>query len=141
MDNQEIEKKLKELNSSENIAEIESDFKNIIKEIKDKFKADELYLGISEEDFNKGKKESKDDDEEEFNFDVDETDDGNGESKNNNGISSFNACDIIKILYIYQKEKKFIPPLSEETNNLLNYFREKKVRKKIYINTKNELMS
>ena len=141
MDNQEIEKKLKELNSSENIAEIESDFKNIIKEIKDKFKADELYLGISEEDFNKGKKESKDDDEEEFNFDVDETDDGNGESKNNNGISSFNACDIIKILYIFQKENKLIPQISEEAEKILNYFKEKKVIPKKEPIIKNEVMS
>ena len=142
MDNQEIEKKLKELNSSENISEIEKDFKNIIKEIKDKFKADELYLGISEEDFDKGKKENKNDDEEEFNFDIDETDDGNGETKkNNNDISSFNACDIIKILYIFQKEGKLIPPISEEAEKILNYFKVKNVIQKKEPVIKNEVMS
>ena len=33
---------------------------------------------------------------------------------------------IIKFFYSYHKQKKFIPFLSEETNNLLNYFRNKK---------------
>ena len=142
MDNQDIEKKLNELNSSENISEIESDFKNIIKEIKDNFKADELYLGITEEDFNKGKKETKGDDDEEFNFDVEETDDGNGKTKkDNNDISSFNACDIIKILYIFQKENKLIPPISEEAESILNYFKVKKAIPKKEPIIKKEVMS
>jgi len=142
MNNQDIEQKLKELNSSENISEIESDFKNIIKEIKDKFKADELYLGITEEDFNKGKKETKGDDDEEFNFDVDETDDGNGKTKkDNNDISSFNACDIIKILYIFHKENKLIPPISEEAESILNYFKVKKAIPKKEPIIKKEVMS
>jgi len=138
MDNKEIEEKLKELNNSENISKIESDFKDIIKEIEEKYIDEELNLGITENDFNKRK---KDDDDEDFDFDVNE-DDGNEKSgNNNNDIDAFNACDIIKIIYIYQKEKKFIPPLSEETNNLLNYFKEKKVQKKKYIENKNELLS
>ena len=136
MEKQEIEEKLKELRNSENISEIESNFKSIIKEIKEKFISEELNLGISEDDFNKDKK----DDDEDFDFNIEDENEKKG-NNNDNDFNTFNACDIIKILYIYQKEKKFIPPLSEETNNLLNYFREKKVRKKIYINTKNELMS
>jgi len=137
MEKQEIEEKLKELNNLDNISEIESNFKSIIKEIKEQFIAEELNLGISEDDFNKDKNNDNDED---FDFNV-EDEKEKKDNNNNNDINTFNACDIIKIIYIYQKEKKFIPPLSKETNDLLNYFREKKVRKKKYINTKNELMS
>ena len=115
MNSQEIEDKLNQLNNQESISKIESDFKNIIKEISEISIYEELYLGVSENDFNKS------DDEEEFNSDVDE------ENENKNyDISSFRASDIIKILYIFHKENKLIPPISEETENLLKYFKEKK---------------
>jgi hypothetical protein len=100
MEKQEIEEKLKELKNSENISEIESNFKSIIKEIKEKFISEELNLGISEDDFNKNKK----DDDEDFDFNIEDENEKKG-NNNDNDINTFNACDIIKILYIYQKEK------------------------------------
>ena len=136
----EIKEKLDKLNSSENISEIESNFKSIIKEIKEKFRGEEIYLGISGEDFINVKKDKKDDDDNIFNVDEDETDDGIGE-KNYNDISSFNACDIIKILYIFQKENKLIPQISEEAKNILNYFNQNKFIYKKEPIIKNEVMS
>ena len=104
MKKQEIEKKLKDLNNLENISEIESDFINIIKEIKDNFCTEQLNFGISEEDFKIENKNDEDDDDI-FNTDGDEE----KEQKNDNDFSSFNACDIIKIMYIFHKEKMLIP--------------------------------
>ena len=121
MKKQEIEKKLKDLNNLENISEIESDFINIIKEIKDNFCTEQLNFGISEEDFKIENKNDEDDDDI-FNTDGDEE----KEQKNDNDFSSFNACDIIKIMYIFHKEKMLIPSISKEANDLLNYFKEKK---------------
>ena len=122
MKKQEIENKLKDLNNSENISEIESDFINIIKEIKDNFCTEQLNFGISEEDFKIEKKDDQDDDDDIFNTDGDE---GN-EQKDDNDFNSFNPCDIFKIMYIFHKEKMLIPPISKEANDLLNYFKEKK---------------
>ena len=121
MKKQEIEKKLKDLNNLENISEIESDFINIIKEIKDNFCTEHLNFGISEEDFKIENKNDEDDDDI-FNTDGDEE---KGQ-KNDYDFSSFNACDIIKIMYIFHKEKMLIPSISKEANDLLNYFKEKK---------------
>ena len=133
IDKKEIKEKIKELNNYEDINRLKYDFENIIKEIKGEFIGEELNLGISENDFNKDKK----DDNEEFNIDATEED----ENENcNNNINAFNACDIIKIIYIFQKEKKFIPQPSEETNNLLKYFKQKEVVKKKYIYNTNDLM-
>ena len=83
MKNKEIEDKLKELNSSENISEIKSKFKNIINDIKDNFFTENLNFGISEED-----------------FDEDDDIDNENEKEDNYDFSSFKACDIIKIMYI-----------------------------------------
>ena len=63
-----------------------------------------------------------------------QTDDGNNnEGKNNKEIS---PADIIKILYIYHKEKQLIPTFSKETNKLLDYFTIKKNEEKKEITIK-----
>ena len=93
-------------------------------------------MGITEENFNDTEEEGNlldnedvDDDQEEV-----QTDDGNNNGDNNN--KEINPADIIKILYIYHKEKKLIPTFSEETNILLDYFTIKKIEKKEEIITK-----
>ena len=108
-----IEEKVDELNKKENISEINEQIKTIIKDIKNKFKADEITLGITEEDV-----DGKDDD-------FLEGLDSKITVKDDN-IKSLEPTYIIKMIYILQKENKLIPPLSEETYKLLNYFKIKK---------------
>ena len=113
MTRKEIEEKVNELDKKENIAEINEQIKEIIKDIQNKFKADEINLGITEKDV-----DGNDDDFlEDLNTKISVKDDN---------IKSLEPIYIIKMIYILQKEKKLIPPLSEETNKLLNYFKVKK---------------
>ena len=113
MTRKEIEEKVNELNKKENILEINEQIKEIIKDIQNKFKADEINLGITEKDV-----DGNDDDFlEDLNTKISVKDDN---------IKSLEPIYIIKMIYILQKEKKLIPPLSEETNKLLNYFKVKK---------------
>ncbi len=108
-----IEEKVNELNSKENIGEINELIKRIIQDIKHKFKADDINLGITEKDL-----EPKDDD---FLEELDQK-----ITVKDDNIKSLEPSFIMKIIYILQKEKKLIPPKSEETNKLLNYFKVQK---------------
>ena len=71
---------------------------NIIRELKDEFKGEDIIFGIEEKDFREDYNEDEDDDDE------------------------INPSYIIKLLYVYQKENKLIPPLSKEIQSLLDYF-------------------
>jgi hypothetical protein len=83
----------------------------IINEIKDKFKGEEIKYGISEHDF---KKEL---------FDDDDDDDDDDNVNRFDFIEKMNASYIVKLIYIYQKENKLIPDLSETSKELFNYFK------------------
>ena len=80
----------------------------IINDIENEFKGEEIIFGIDEGDF-----------EEVFDDDEDEDD-------NNDNISDvidrINPSYIVKLIYIFHKENKLIPPLSKESQALLNYF-------------------
>ena len=109
-----IESNVKELNNSNNTAEINNEIKSIINFLVDKFKGKGINFGISEKDINDDDEDENDDDEEE-----------ELQSGNNNKIENLEPSYIIKLFYIYHKEKKMIPALSEETNDLLNFFKNK----------------
>ena len=85
---------------------------NIINDIKNNFAGDDLKFGIDEGDF---------DDDDDYDDD---------EICNNENISHFidkiNPSYIVKLVYIFHKEKKLIPPLSKESQALLNYFNQTK---------------
>ena len=85
---------------------------NIINDIKNNFAGDDLKFGIDEGDF---------DDDDDYDDD---------EICNNENISHFidkiNPSYIVKLIYIFHKEKKLIPPLSKESQALLNYFNQTK---------------
>ena len=125
---EEIESKVEELNERENINIINQEIIEIINEIKNNFSANEINLGISEQDF------------------IDSNDDElpdpeNMEDTNNDDIYDINPTYIIKFFYICfenKKEKLLMPSLSTETINLLNYFTNKKVELKLENNSKNE---
>ena len=106
-----IESKVKELDNSNNISEINNEIKLIINFLEEKCKGKGINLGISEKDIS-------DNDENDFEKEL--------KKKKSNKIESLNPSYIIKLFYIYYKEKKLIPELSEETNNLLNYFKNEK---------------
>ena len=116
----EIISKIKTLNDSE----INNEIKSIIKNIKDEFKGKDIKFGISENDIN----ESDDEDEEDL-------------EKNSNSLDDLNPSYIIKILYLLHKEKKLIPSLSEETTNLLQYFKKNKFYQKTNTNIKNQYLN
>ena len=133
--NKEIETRVKLLNKSKNIEKINDEFKLILNNLKQFFPSYEINMGITEEDFNDTEDEGNllDDDDDGNEQEEDQTDPGNNDGDSNKEIT---PSDIIKILYIYHKEKKLIPTFSNETNRLLDYFKIKKKEKKEEIITK-----
>ena len=109
-----IEKKVEEINKLSNIDEINNEIISIINELKEESKGNlDIKLGITAEDF-------KDKDEEEdFDFEMNDSNDNN---KNDN-INEMNPADIIKLFYSFHKNNIFMPIFSEETTNLLDYFK------------------
>ena len=110
----EIEKRV---GNSNNIIN-EKEIIEIIKELKDFSEKNKIILGINEDDFKKVKKKTN-----LLNFDFGKM---NSKENSNDNIEDINPSYIIKLLYIYQKENKLLPQLSEETIDLLNYFKIKK---------------
>ena len=113
--NEKIKEEVNELNKDKNINIINDQIKQVIRELKERYKADNIILGIEEKDLNYN-------DEEE-----DEDDDDSDELK---------STEIIKMIYLFYKRQKLIPPISEETNKLLNYFT---VEKDNFNETNNEI--
>ena len=97
--NRELEPQLKKFNQSKNISEINEEINSVIKELKKEFNDKDINFGINN------------------NYEQD---------LNNNKFSEKNPIGILKILYNYQLNKKLIPPISEETINLLDFFRNNK---------------
>ena len=93
------------------MTEINKEIKSIINFLENEFKGKGINLGISEKDIN-------DNIENGFELGI--------KKKKINSIESLNPSYIIKLFYIYHKEKILIPVLSEETNILLNYFKNEK---------------
>ena len=109
-----IEKKVEEINKLSNINEINNEIISIINELKEEYKGNlDIKLGITDKDF-----EDKDD-EEDFDFEVNDSNDNN---KNDN-INEMKPADIIKLFYSFHKNNIFMPSFSEETTNLLDYFK------------------
>ena len=118
---EEIESEVEKLNERDNIDDINKEIVEIIKNIKDKFIAKEINLGISEQDFNN--------EDEEILPDPDEIE----QTTNGGDISDINPTYIIKYFYICHENKKdlLIPSLSQETFNLFEYFSNKRIILKI----------
>ena len=114
---EEIEKTIKEYENPG----IDDEIITIIKELRDQFKGNDITLGITENDFIIKEEENKDI----LDLDADLMEE-NTINKENNNIDDINPSYILKFLYIYQTQNKLIPTLSEETYNLLNYFKVKK---------------
>ena len=109
-----IEKKVEEINKLSNIDEINNEIISIINELKEECKGNlDINLGITAEDF-----EDKDE-EDDFEFEMNDSNDNN---KNDN-INEMNPADIIKLFYSFHKNNIFMPIFSEETTNLLDYFK------------------
>ena len=119
---EEIESKVEELNERDNINDINKEIIDTIKEIKQKFTADEIALGINEENFKEEIEEGLPDPDEL----ADETD--------GNDIYNLNPTYIIKYYYICNEDKKnniLKPSFSKETIKFLGYFSNKKIELKL----------
>ena len=115
----EINTKVNDLNESENISEINKEIISIKEYLSEKYGY--LFYWSDFRDDLIEEKEVKSDSDEEENFDY--------------VPDSF----IIKILYIFNKEKQIIPPISRETKDFLNYFQNNRKKLKLEnINYKNE---
>ena len=116
---QTIENQVEEFSKSEENEKCENEIRLTIRELEDTFKADDLNIGISEEEISTI--------EEDINNSFE-----NFESETNNDdddINNLKPSYIIKMIYILFKEKKFLPPISDNTNKLLNYFTIKNLQK------------
>ena len=107
------------INNSDNSSEINNEISSIIKDLLNEFKAKGINFGINEKEINEIE---------------DEDDDDSDDEKDINNIEDLSPFYILKILYICHKEKKLIPPLSKETQNLINYFQTKRRKKSFSIN-------
>jgi len=103
--NEMIKEEVVELNKDKNISIINDQIKKTIRELKERYKADNIYLGIEEKDLDNNEEEEDEDDDD-----------------NDNNNDKLKSTYIIKMIYVLYKKKKLIPPISEETNKLLNYF-------------------
>ena len=112
--NEKIKEEVEKLNESKSINIINQQIRNVIKELKDRFKADNINFGIHEDDFISNEKKEDDDD-----------DDDDEDSL------LWTIIYIKNGIYLY-KNKKLIPPISNEANELLNYFTLKKKNKNFY---------
>ena len=107
------------INNLNNSSEINNEISSIIKDLLNEFKAKGINFGINEKEINEIE---------------DEDDDDSDDEKDINNIEDLSPFYILKILYICHKEKKLIPPLSKETQNLINYFQTKRRKKSFSIN-------
>ena len=113
INNEEIVKRVEELNESEKIDQINQELQSIIKNLKNYFQNFEINVGITEDDFSNYK-------------DINLLDDDEDEDVQINNDGNIKPSYILKILYILYHEKKLIPSFSKETNKLLDYFRSNK---------------
>ena len=110
-----IKSKVNDLNKSTNISDINKEIKTMIDYLLKKFEGNEINFGFSRTDFDDDKDDSDD-----------ENEDENSEDDDKDNFDKISNSFIIKILYIYHKEKSLIPPISKETMDLLNYFQTRK---------------
>ena len=98
---EDIKKKIKESKIMN-----DEDIIKILNEIKNNHKGEKIKFGIKDLD-----------------FDEDFDDEGENAADNfSDFIDGLNPSYIVKLIYIFQKENKLIPPLSIEHEELLNYF-------------------
>ena len=103
--NEKIKEEVDKLNKDRNISLINDQLKQVIRELKQRYKAENIIFGIEERDLNNNEEEEDDDDDDD---------------------DELKPTYIIKMIYILYKKQNLIPPISEETNKLLNYFTIKK---------------
>ena len=124
---EDIESKVEELNQRKNIADINKEIIETINEIKTKFIANDISLGISPDDFNDDTDDLLPEPDELFN------------ETNGKDFNDLNPTYIMKYFYICHEDKEnnaLKPSFSKETINLLGYFSSKKVQLKLEDNQK-----
>ena len=118
--------KIKSLDKEENIRQINMQIKNIIEEILNKYSSEGINLGITPEEINEDNSNEEE-----------ESDELESENTKDNFINVA-PVNILKMFYIYFKEKNLIPPISEETEKLIDFFKEKTEIKEINTTIKSD---
>ena len=124
----EIESQVNNLNKSNDINIINKEIESMINDIQNEFKDKEINIGMSGKNI--------------YNNDNDsESDDENDNDNDNESIDNLSPSYVIKYFYICHKERKknLIPPISEETNKLLDYFKTGYLRRKSIFTPKEEI--
>ena len=104
-----IGKKVDEINKLSNINEINNEIISIINELNEEYRANsDIKLGITAESINDM------DNEDILDFEIIE---------DNDDLDKINPVDIIKLFYSFHRNNILMPLFSEETTNLLNYFK------------------
>ena len=104
-----IGKKVDEINKLSNINEINNEIISIINELNEEYRANsDIKLGITAESINDM------DNEDILDFEI---------MEDNDDIDKINPVDIIKLFYSFHRNNILMPLFSEETTNLLNYFK------------------
>ena len=96
----------------------DEEFIKIINDLKKEkeFIGEDINYGISEDNFN----QSEDNEDNIIKYEFEEN------NQDNNNIDIVNPVNIIKILYVFQKENILIPPMSKDNCELMEYFKIKK---------------
>ena len=116
LDKKAIETKVEQVNKMSNLDEIKKEIISIINDLTEEFKGNsDIKLGISSEDVDE-------DEDEEFNDDDDD----------------LKPVDVIKAFYLFHKNNILMPLFSEETVNLLEYFKNDHFSTNIIREIKNE---
>ena len=119
---QRINEKISELSESYESYEINEQIINVIKDIKTKYNTEKINFGISEKDIENSEEEEDDIESNLYinnNIDI-------------NNINNMKPYEIIKLIYILQKEKEIIQ-ISDETKLFINYFRIKIEGSKLFL--------
>jgi hypothetical protein len=104
-----IGKKVDEINKLSNINEINNEIISIINELNEEYRANsDIKLGITADNINDM------DNEDILDFEI---------MEDNDDIDKINPVDIIKLFYSFHRNNILMPLFSEETTNLLNYFK------------------
>lgn len=86
--NEKIKEKVAELNKDKNISIINDQIKKTIRELKERYKADNINFGIEEKDFDNNEEEEDEDDDD-----------------NDNNNDNLKSTYIVKMIYVLYKEK------------------------------------
>ena len=133
-DKKAIENDVNELNKSSDASKINNEIISIIKDLINEFGDGENNFGFTEKDFINNINNNSNN--KNINYHKNDDDSEEEEEKDDNNINDLNASFILK--FFYKERISLTPYISEESNNLLNYFKNNKTNSIIQESVKEE---